>query len=47
VRYVLHANFKCSACGADQPRLYEATMDEAKDVPRGRPAAPADRAVMM
>ena len=29
VRYVLHANFKCAACGADQPRLYEATKDEA------------------
>jgi hypothetical protein len=27
-RYVLHATFKCLACGADKP--YEATQDEAK-----------------
>jgi hypothetical protein len=30
VRYVLHATFKCSACGAGEPRLFEATTDEAK-----------------
>ena len=37
VRYVLHASFKCSACGADKPRLYEATMDEAKMFLAGDP----------
>jgi hypothetical protein len=37
VRYVLHANFKCSACGADQPRLYEATPDEARMFLAGDP----------
>jgi hypothetical protein len=29
MRYVVHANFRCSACSADKPRLYEATQDEA------------------
>ena len=37
VRYVLHAKFTCSACGADQPRLYEATPDEAKMFLAGDP----------
>jgi hypothetical protein len=37
VRYVLHASFKCSACGADKPRLYQATMDEAKMFLAGDP----------
>jgi ubiquitin len=34
---VLHANFKCSACGADQPRLYQATQDEARMFLAGDP----------
>jgi len=37
VRYVLHANFKCSACDADQPRRYEATQDEARMFLAGDP----------
>ena len=36
-RYVLHANFKCSACGADKPRLYQATQEEAKMFLAGDP----------
>ena len=28
-KFVLHATFKCSKCGADKPRLYQATKDEA------------------
>ena len=37
VRYGLHAAFKCSACGADKPRLYEVTQDEAKMFLAGDP----------
>jgi hypothetical protein len=37
VRHVLHANFKCTACGAEKPRLYQATMDEAKMFLAGDP----------
>jgi hypothetical protein len=35
-RYVLHATFRCG-CGADKPRLYQATMDEAKMFLAGDP----------
>jgi hypothetical protein len=28
-RYVLHVTFRCERCGSDQPRLYQATDDEA------------------
>ena len=45
VRYGLHAAFKCSACGADKPRLYEVTQDEAKMFLAGDPLRAADRAV--
>jgi hypothetical protein len=37
VRYLLHAAFKCSACGADKPHLYEATPDEARMFLAGDP----------
>ena len=37
LRFLLHAKFTCSACGADKPRLYEATMDEAKMFLAGDP----------
>ena len=36
-RYVLHATFKCSACGTDKPRLYQPTQDEAKMFLAGDP----------
>jgi hypothetical protein len=45
VRYVLHAPFKCSACGADHPRLYEATQDEAKMFLAGDPP-PANKQII-
>jgi hypothetical protein len=34
---VLNARFSCSACGALKPRLYQATMDEAKMFLAGDP----------
>ncbi len=29
-RYVLHVSFKCTRCGADHPRLWRATLEQAK-----------------
>ena len=37
VRYVVHANFKCTACGADKPRLYQATTTESEMFLAGDP----------
>jgi hypothetical protein len=37
VRYVVHASFKCSACGADKPGLYETPKDEARMFLAGDP----------
>ena len=44
VRYVLHAAFKCSACGADKPRRWQATMAEAEMFLAGDPL-PANKQI--